>query len=65
MSTATDGLGRKLTARAIAFEKHDNAFVELADVEKANEWAWSFWRAIGLDCLIAWLAGSIPCSRTG
>ena len=31
-------LARKLAARGIAFEKHDNAFVELADVEKANEW---------------------------
>ena len=30
-------LARKLTARGITFEKHDNAFVELADVEKANE----------------------------
>ena len=32
-------LAQKLTARGIAFEKHDNAFVELADVEKANECA--------------------------
>ena len=37
-------LARKLTARGIAFEKHDNAFVELADVEKANECARGFWR---------------------
>ena len=27
----------KLAARGIAFEKHDNAFVELADVEKASD----------------------------
>ena len=37
-------LAQKLTARGIAFEKHDNAFVELADVEKANECARGFWR---------------------
>ena len=32
-------LARKLAARGITFEKHDNAFVELADVEKASECA--------------------------
>ena len=37
-------LARKLAARGIAFEKHDNAFVELADVEKASECARGFWR---------------------
>ena len=37
-------LAAKLTARGITFEKHDNAFVELADVEKANECARGFWR---------------------
>jgi hypothetical protein len=37
-------LARKLADRGIAFEKHDNAFVELADVEKANECARRFWR---------------------
>ena len=37
-------LARKLAARGITFEKHDNAFVELADVEKANECARGFWR---------------------
>ncbi len=58
-------LARKLTARGIAFEKHDNAFVELADVEKANECARGFWRRVGLGCSIALPAGSIPCSRTG
>ena len=30
-------LARKLAARGIAFEKFDNAFVELADAEKASE----------------------------
>ena len=37
-------LARKLAARGITFEKHDNAFVELADVEKASECARGFWR---------------------
>jgi hypothetical protein len=37
-------LARKLTARGIAFEKNDNAFVELADAQKANESARRFWR---------------------
>ena len=32
-------LARKLAARGIAFEKFDNAFVELADAEKASECA--------------------------
>jgi hypothetical protein len=37
-------LARKLAARGIAFEKHDNAFVELADAKKAAECAQGFWR---------------------
>ena len=37
-------LARKLAARGIAFEKNDNAFVELADAQKANECARRFWR---------------------
>ncbi len=37
-------LARKLAARGIAFEKVDNAFVELTDVKKASECARGFWR---------------------
>ena len=37
-------LARKLAARGIAFEKLDNAFVELADAKKASECARGFWR---------------------
>lgn len=37
-------LARKLAGRGVRFEKHDNAFVELDDVAKANECARGFWR---------------------
>jgi hypothetical protein len=37
-------LARKLTARGIAFEKFDNAFVELADADRASDCAQGFWR---------------------
>ena len=37
-------LARKLAARGIAFEKLDNAFVELADAKKASDCARGFWR---------------------
>jgi len=46
-------LARKLDARGIAFEKIDNAFVELADVKRANECSRGFprrdWPRL-LDC---------------
>ena len=58
-------LARKLAARGIAFEKFDNAFVELADAEKASEWRGDSGGAIGPRCSIAWPAGSIPCFGTG
>jgi hypothetical protein len=37
-------LARKLAARGVAFEKNDNAFVELAEAHTANECARRFWR---------------------
>jgi hypothetical protein len=61
-------LARKLATRGIAFEKIDNAFIELADAEQANECARKFsrrdWPKL-LDCwarrinplLKDWLAG--------
>ena len=58
-------LARKLTARGTAFDKLDNAFVELADADKASDWRGDSGGAIGPSCSIVWPAASIPCLRTG
>lgn len=48
-------LARKLAARGITFEKNDNAFVELADAQKASACAQGFWRR-NWPCLLNRLA---------
>jgi hypothetical protein len=61
-------LAKKLAAQGIGFQKVDNAFVWLADVERAGQYARGFWRRDWprfLDCLAGrvnpllgdWLAG--------
>lgn len=61
-------LARKLAQEAIGFQKVDNAFIELADLERAGQCARGFWRRDWpklLDCLARrvnplmadWLAG--------